>query len=47
MVGYLGNFNSGKTFLLGKIVDKKFQKEGLTTRTEDFNLFYEGNFIND
>lgn len=39
ILSLVGNFNSGKTWILGKLTQKSF-KRGLNVRTEGLNIYY-------
>lgn len=39
IIGLVGNFNSGKTWILGKLTKNEF-KQGLNHRTEGLNIYY-------
>ena len=40
LVGFLGNFNSGKTYFLSQLIKKKF-RQGLDFKTRGLNLAIE------
>lgn len=37
MIGFLGHFNTGKTFLMSELIQKEL-KQGLNVKTEGFNI---------